>query len=86
MLSLEATHFSVTVVPAALPCRPVGVVGDWVSATHCGTATGKVALACETLPAASRPFTYSPQLTPGVSGNDVLVVLPATEVINWPSW
>ncbi|MFG1883912.1 hypothetical protein [Micromonospora sp. NPDC049102] len=45
-----------------------------------------VELACDTLPAASRAFTYSPQVAPGTTVRLADRVLPLTEVMSWPSW
>ena len=57
MLSLDTVQFRVTVVPATEPARFAGAVGDCVSTWHCGGVIGTVALAWDTLPAASRALT-----------------------------
>jgi len=64
MSSVAAVQVRVTVVPDAVPCRPVGAVGGTGSSWQAGGVIGTVALACETLPAASRALTYKPQVTP----------------------
>jgi hypothetical protein len=47
---------------------------------------GTVALAWDTLPAASRALTYRPQDAPGTTVKPADSVCPLTEVISWPSW
>ena len=85
-LSVDAVQVRVMSVPLAVPARLVGVVGRWVSDWQNGGVTESVALACETLPAASRALTYHPQVTPCATVSVAVRVLPATEVTSWPSW
>jgi Na+/serine symporter len=85
-LSVDAPQFRVTVVPEAIPVRLVGAVGGCVSTSHAGGVMLTVSLACETLPAASRALTNSPQVTCGITVSVVDSVRTSTDFMNWPSW
>src|SRR3954470_22664432 len=86
MLSVDAVHERLTLVPVGVPFRLVGALGGTLSSSHAGGVMLTVSLPCDTLPAASRDWTYRTQGTVGTTANVVDRVLPSTDLFCWPSW